>query len=98
MMPRLSRLLVLLLGVVPGLSAQTTHSGAGPRPRLEGKWQAKTQDEIRQIMVRTDSPPLLGDQDTRGRVGGDSLWPTLGVGAWQGSRPEAEAGRDHPSR
>src|SRR5256712_11496443 len=84
MMPRLSRLLVLLLGVAPGLSAQTTHSGAGPRARLEGKWQAKTEDEIRHIMVRSDSSAQFGDQVARWRVGGDSLWLTLGDGVWQG--------------
>src|SRR3989449_2477107 len=84
MMPRLSRLLVLLLGVAPGLSAQTTHSGAGPRARLEGKWQAKTEDEIRNIMVRTDSSAQFGDQVARWRVVGDSLWLTLGDGGWQG--------------
>jgi len=92
MMPRLSRLLVLLLGVVPGLSAQTTHSGAGPRPRLEGMWQAKTEDEIRHIMVRTDSSAQFGDQVARWRVVGDSLWLTLGDGVWQvyGMKLEAE--------
>src|SRR5437899_6672294 len=83
MMPRLSRLLVLLLGVAPGLSAQTTHSGAGPRARLEGKWQAKTEDEIRNIMVRSDSSAQFGDQVARWRVVGDSLWITLGDGVWQ---------------
>src|SRR5437867_5845749 len=82
-MPRLSRLLVLLLGVVPGLSAQTTHSGAGPRARLEGKWQAKTEDEIRNIMVRTDSSAQFGDQVARWRAVGDSSWLTLGDGVWQ---------------
>ena len=92
MMPRLSRLLVLLLGVAPGLSAQTTHSGAGPRARLEGKWQAKTEDEIRNIMVRTDSSAQFGDQVARWRVVGDSLWLTLGDGVWQvyGMKLEAE--------
>src|SRR5438128_12217064 len=83
MMPRLSRLLVLLLGVVPGLSAQTTHSGAGPRPRLEGMWQAKAGEEIRHIMVRTDSSAQFGDQVARWRVVADSLWLTLGDGVWQ---------------
>jgi len=91
-MPRLSRLLVLLLGVVPGLAAPTTHSGAGPRARLEGKWQAKTEDEIRNIMVRTDSSAQFGDQVARWRVVGDSLWLTLGDGVWQvyGMKLEAE--------
>ncbi|HXL34515.1 MAG TPA: hypothetical protein VN953_06315 [Gemmatimonadales bacterium] len=75
--------LVLLLGIAPGLSAQTAHAGPGPRARLEGKWQAKTEDEIRNIMVRTDSSAQFGDQVARWRLVGDSLWLTLGDGVWQ---------------
>src|SRR2546427_4236681 len=41
------------LAVASGLAAQTTD--APRRPRLEGKWQAKAEDEIRHIMVRSDS-------------------------------------------
>jgi len=78
-----SSLLVLLLGIAPGLSAQSAHSGAGPRTRLEGKWQAKTDEEIRNIMVRSDSSAQFGDQVARWRVVGDSLWLTLGDGVWQ---------------
>jgi len=74
---------VLLLGIAPGLSAQSAHSGAGPRTRLEGKWQAKTDEEIRNIMVRSDSSAQFGDQVARWRVVGDSLWLTLGDGVWQ---------------
>ena len=80
---RYSSLLVLLLGIAPGLSAQSAHSGAGPRARLEGKWQAKTDEEIRNIMVRSDSSAQFGDQVARWRVVGDSLWLTLGNGVWQ---------------
>ncbi|PYP12420.1 MAG: hypothetical protein DMD56_04240 [Gemmatimonadetes bacterium] len=80
---RYSSLLVLLLGIAPGLSAQSAHSGAGPRTRLEGKWQAKTDEEIRNIMVRSDSSAQFGDQVARWRVVGDSLWLTLGDGVWQ---------------
>ncbi len=80
---RHSSLLVLLLGIAPGLSAQSAHSGAGPRTRLEGKWQAKTDEEIRNIMVRSDSSAQFGDQVARWRVVGDSLWLTLGDGVWQ---------------
>src|SRR3989442_9042685 len=80
---RHSSLLVLLLGIAPGLSAQSAHSGAGPRARLEGKWQAKTDEEIRNIMVRSDSSAQFGDQVARWRVVGDSLWLTLGDGVWQ---------------
>jgi len=80
---RHSSLLVLLLGIAPGLSAQSAHSGAGPRTRLEGKWQAKTDEEIRNVMVRSDSSAQFGDQVARWRVVGDSLWLTLGDGVWQ---------------
>jgi len=83
MVPLLSRILVLLLGIAPGLSAQTAHAGAGPHARLEGKWQAKTEDEIRNIIVRSDSSAQFGDQVARWRVVADSLWLTLGDGVWQ---------------
>jgi len=83
MVPLLSRIFVLLLGIAPGLSAQTAHAGAGPRARLEGKWQAKTEDEIRNIIVRGDSSAQFGDQVARWRVVADSLWLTLGDGVWQ---------------
>ena len=53
------------------------------RARLEGKSQAKTEDEIRNIMVRSDSSAQFGDQVARWRVVGDSLWLTLGDGVWQ---------------
>jgi len=81
--PLIFRILVLLLGIAPGLSAQTAHAGADPRARLEGKWQAKTEDEIRNIIVRSDSSAQFGDQVARWRVVGDSLWLTLGDGVWQ---------------
>ena len=69
------------LAVASGLAAQTTD--APRRPRLEGKWQAKAEDEIRHIMVRSDSSAQFGDQVARWRVVGDSLWLTLGDGVWQ---------------
>ena len=78
----LFRTLILLLGIAPGVAAQTAHAGAG-RARLEGKWQAKTEDEIRNIIVRSDSSAQFGDQVARWRVVGDSLWLTLGDGVWQ---------------
>src|SRR5438046_10331578 len=78
-MLRLSALL-LLFGLGPRLAAQATP----PRhARLEGKWQAKAEDEIRNIMVRSDSSAQFGDQVARWRVVGDSLWITLGDGVWQ---------------
>ena len=88
----LFRTLILLLGIAPGLAAQTAHAGAGPRVRLEGKWQAKAEDEIRTIIVRSDSSAQFGDQVARWRVVGDSLWLTLGDGVWQvyGMKLDAE--------
>src|SRR5437762_10333778 len=80
-MPRRAAVLVLLVGLGPGLAAQTV-----PPPRrshLEGKWQAKTEDEIRNIMVRGDSSAQFGDQVARWRIVGDSLWLALGDGVWQ---------------
>lgn len=75
----LSATCLLLLGLCPGLVAQT----ASHSTRLEGKWQAKTEDAIRHIMVRSDSSAQFGDQIARWRVVGDSLWLTLGDGVWQ---------------
>ncbi len=69
------------LALAPALAAQT--SDAPRHPRLEGKWQAKAEDEIRNIMVRSDSSAQFGDQVARWRVVGDSLWLALGDGVWQ---------------
>jgi hypothetical protein len=80
---RLSAVFAVLLGLAPGLAAQTGDPVAGHRARLEGKWQARTEDEIRNIMVRSDSSAQFGDQVARWRVVGDSLWLTLGDGVWQ---------------
>src|SRR5256885_16207400 len=80
-MLRLSAALLLLLGLGPRLAAQTAPHRAA---RLEGKWQAKAEDEIRDIMVRSDSSAQFGDQVARWRVVGDSPWITLGDGGWQG--------------
>jgi len=80
MLRRSAALLLLLgLGLLPRLAAQTAPRHA----RLEGKWQAKAEDEIRNIMVRSDSSAQFGDQVARWRVVGDSLWITLGDGVWQ---------------
>jgi hypothetical protein len=95
-LPRLTRqatgLLVVLLGSTRLLAAQTADPGPARRARLEGKWQAKTEDEIRNIMVRSDSSAQFGDQVARWRVVGDSLWLTLGDGVWQvyGMKLDAE--------
>jgi len=69
--------LLLLAG---GLAAQGT--GGPGRVRLEGDWQAKTDDGIRHITVRRDSSAQFGDQVARWRLVGDSLWLTLGDGVW----------------
>ncbi len=51
--------------------------------RLTGNWQAKAGDEIRHIMVRSDSSAQFGEEVARWRVVSDSLWITLGDGVWQ---------------
>ncbi|HLQ68395.1 MAG TPA: hypothetical protein VK124_02625 [Gemmatimonadales bacterium] len=51
--------------------------------RLTGNWQAKAGDEIRHIMVRSDSSAQFGEEVARWRVVADSLWITLGDGVWQ---------------
>jgi len=53
------------------------------RVRLDGTWQARTGDEIRHIVVRSDSSAQFGEELARWRVVGDSLWITLGDGVWQ---------------
>ncbi len=81
-MTRCVRTVVLLAAVAaPALAAQD----ASPprRPRLEGNWQAKVDDGIRNIMVRSDSSAQFGEQVARWRIVGDSLWITLGDGVWQ---------------
>jgi len=70
---------VCCLVLAGGLGAQTSHPG---RTRLEGDWQAKTDDGIRHIMVRPDSSAQFGDQVARWRLVSDSLWITLGDGVW----------------
>ncbi len=91
---RVTTRLLIALGCLccaaPALRAQTT--GSSQHPRLEGKWQAKAEDEIRNIMVRSDSSAQFGEQVARWRVVGDSLWLTLGDGVWQvyGMKLEAD--------
>ena len=69
--------LLCFTAAVPA-AAQTAH-----RARLEGDWLARAGDELRHIMVRSDSSAQFGDQVARWRVVGDSLWITLGDGVWQ---------------
>jgi hypothetical protein len=83
---RLSAVLILFCSCAASLAGQTSDPPAlqpAQRARLEGRWQAKTEDEIRNIMVRNDSSAQFGDQVARWRVVGDSLWLTLGDGVWQ---------------
>ena len=87
-MLRPSALLILFLGSASPASPPSplAAQASDPRPqrvRLEGRWQAKTEDEIRNIMVRSDSSAQFGDQVSRWRVVGDSLWLSLGDGVWQ---------------
>ena len=81
-MLRPSALLILFLGSASPASPPSplAAQASDPRPqrvRLEGRWQAKTEDEIRNIMVRSDSSAQFGDQVSRWRVVGDS-WQLVG--------------------
>ena len=72
-------LFVAIMAVVaPTLAAQTR----GARARLEGKWEARTDDGPRLIMVRADSSAQFGDQVARWRLVADSVWFTMGDGVW----------------
>src|SRR2546426_10106931 len=77
-MARFPFVLLLLLAVTAPAAAQTAHHS-----RLEGDWLARAGDELRHIMVRSDSSAQFGDRVARWRVVGDSLWITLGDGVWQ---------------
>ena len=71
-------LIACLVALPVGLNGQSR-----PALHVEGKWQAKTEDEIRNIIVRRDSSAQFGEQVARWRVVGDSLWIALGDGVWQ---------------
>lgn len=58
-------------------------AAAQGRVRIEGTWQARSGDEIRHIIVRSDSSAQFGEEVARWRTVGDSLWITLGDGLWQ---------------
>jgi hypothetical protein len=73
-----SLILLAALALPPALTAQVR----GGRPRLEGKWEARTDDGPRLIMVRADSSAQFGDQVARWRLVGDSVWFTMGDGVW----------------
>jgi hypothetical protein len=70
-------LLIIAAAALPALAG--AQSG---RVRLDGWWQARAGDQLRDIVVRTDSSAQFGDQIARWRVVGDSLWLTVGDGVW----------------
>jgi len=75
---RVSLVLLGAAGIGRGASAQAAH-----RLHLEGQWEAKVSDGLHYVMVRADSSAQFGEQVARWRLVGDSLWFTLGDGAWQ---------------
>jgi hypothetical protein len=80
---RLTFLPLMFVALVAPSAIAGQGTGTPRRTRLDGDWQARAGDEIRHIMVRTDSSAQFGDQVARWRVVGDSLWLTLGDGVWQ---------------
>ena len=74
----------LVLGGLTVLATAASAQAQGTtQARLAGNWQARAGEEIRHIMVRSDSSAQFGDEVARWRVVGDSLWITLGDGVWQ---------------
>lgn len=65
------------------LAVGTLAAQGTPRPHLEGEWEARVSDGLHYVMVRPDSSAQFGEQVARWRVVGDSVWFTLGDGAWQ---------------
>lgn len=70
----------LAIGLIA--SALPAQSRTAPPLKLEGKWEAKTEDGPRLIVVRADSSAQFGEQVARWRVVGDSVWFTVGDGLW----------------
>ncbi len=66
-----SLLAICLLCALPAAALQAQERVT---PKLEGKWEAHTDDGPRLIMVRSDSSAQFGDQVARWRVVGDSVW------------------------
>lgn len=77
----MNKLALSLVGtlVLPGLAA----AQVARHVHLEGEWEAKVSDGLHYVMVRADSSAQFGEQVARWRLVGDSLWFTLGDGAWQ---------------
>ena len=71
-----------LLSVALAAGLLATPARAQSRARLDGQWQARAGESLRDIVVRTDSSAQFGEQVARWRVVGDSLWLTLGDGVW----------------
>jgi hypothetical protein len=70
---------VLLVAALPGVAGAQVVKHV----HLEGQWEAKTSDGLHYVMVRSDSSAQFGEQVARWRLVGDSIWFTLGDGAWQ---------------
>jgi hypothetical protein len=74
----------IVLGIVGTLALPAIAGAqAGKRVHLEGQWEAKASDGLHYVMVRADSSAQFGEQVARWRLVGDSIWFTLGDGAWQ---------------
>ncbi|HWH03777.1 MAG TPA: hypothetical protein VN674_08815 [Gemmatimonadales bacterium] len=74
----------IVLGVVATLALPAIAGAQGAkRVHLEGQWEAKASDGLHYVMVRADSSAQFGEQVARWRLVGDSIWFTLGDGAWQ---------------
>ena len=73
-----------LYPVILALALARPAAGQAARhSHLEGEWEAKASDGLHYVMVRADSSAQFGEQVARWRVVGDSIWFTLGDGAWQ---------------
>lgn len=75
----MNKLILAGLVLIPG----SARAQLARRVHLEGQWEAKVSDGLHYVMVRSDSSAQFGEQVARWRVVGDSIWFTLGDGAWQ---------------
>jgi hypothetical protein len=73
---------IVVIGILTVMAQSLAAQSRGTHPRLEGKWEARTDDGPRLIMVRADSSAQFGDQVARWRLVGDSVWFTMGDGVW----------------